>query len=75
MRLLRIMQMKWWGWLTIAISGSIVWVGISLIAESLGMRGARFPLGGIIIICTVCVALPLVFKAIKSAEDGTDDHH
>ena len=67
-------SMKWWGWLTIAISGTIAWTGIGLIFKGLRWRpfgdGEAVYIGGIIIILAVCAALPLIFKAIKSAEDG-----
>ena len=72
---LRIMKIKWWRWPTIAVSGSIVWLGIVLIADGLDWvsRSSQiFFVGGVIVICAVCVALPLVFKAIKSGE-GTPD--
>ena len=61
--------MKWWGWLVITIGGSIMWGGLVLIMVSLHWisksRDEEAILGGIIIICTLCVAIPLIQKAIK----------
>ncbi len=66
--------MKWWGWLVIAIGGSIMWIGLALILGGLGWmdsgRAARLGLaGGVILICSGCVVIPLIQKAIKAAKE------
>ena len=65
--------MKWWGWLVIAIGGSIMWTGLAVILGGLDwidrdgdVRAAIA--GGVILICSGCVVIPLVQKAIKAAK-------
>ena len=65
--------MKWWGWLVIAIGGSIMWIGLAVILGGLDWidsgRDTRLTaLGGVILICSGCVVIPLVHKAIKAAK-------
>ena len=64
--------MKWWGWLVITIGGSIMWAGLVLIMVSLNWISTRNDekavLGGIMLICALCVVIPLLKKAIKAVK-------
>ena len=74
--------MKWWGWLVIAIGGSIMWSGLVAILEAIFVPIADRSLwrhytsseeavvGGVITICSGCVIIPLVQKAIKAAKEN-----
>ena len=65
--------MKWWGWLVTAVGGSIMWGGLVLIliaADTIrDFHADELFTGGIFIICTLCVVVPLVQKAIKAAKE------
>ncbi len=65
--------MKWWGWLAIAIGGSIMWAGLVAILTALewvpgGRRTDEVLLGGAVLIWGFCGVIPVVQKAIKAAK-------
>jgi len=68
------MQMKWWGWLVIAVMGPVMWGGIIVLLDSLDIISSSnwrdVFIGGVIIIVAGCIAIPLVQKARKKHEDG-----
>ncbi len=66
--------MKWWGWLVIAIGGSIMWSGLTIILYAIDWidytNDEAAVVGGVIIICSGCAVIPLVQKAIKAAKEN-----
>ncbi len=68
--------MKWWGWLVIAIGGSIMWSGVAFVLVAFGSDFEAdneviflVMMGGVILICSGCVVIPLVQKAIRAAKE------
>ena len=63
--------MKWWGWLAIAIVGTIMWGAVATIMEEVGWlpRGSfEIVIAGAVLIWGCCIVIPLVQKAIKAAK-------
>ena len=63
--------MKWWGWLVIAIGGTIMWVAVGSILHNVGWfprKSLETLIAGAVLICGCCIVIPLVQKAIKAAK-------
>ena len=64
--------MKWWGWLVVGFAATLVFIGGVFLLESLGVLKPKDPseliVGGLLIIWSVCTAVPLVLEAIKAAK-------
>ncbi len=63
--------MKWWGWLTIAIVGTIMWGAVAIIWEEIGWfpKGSiEIVIAGTVLIWGCCIVIPVVQKAIKAAK-------
>ncbi len=66
--------MKWWGWLAIAIVGTIMWGAVAVILWRVGWfprsEYGRFEtlLAGAVLIWGCCIVIPVVQKAIKAAK-------
>lgn len=76
--------MKWWGWLVAGAAATLIFSGLSAMLNGLGvlkLSGSRFEdvhLGGLLIIWSICIAAPLILKAIegtKESRDSADHNH
>jgi len=72
--------MKWWGWLVAGVAASLVLIAGLVVLDGLGVlklgsvTDINFVvIGGLVIIWSVCIAVPLVLKAIKTAKAAKGD--